>query len=138
MAKRSASTPSTGGHDPARHFTLEYIGFRNAGDRREYILRARFGTDARDYTLWIAHAAFAARQALLQDGPDICFQKLWRELAVVESRSVTCVAVTEADLASYREAHAPPARRLPTPRPASTSPNAWTSAPSPRPRDGRR
>jgi hypothetical protein len=101
------------------HVTLEYLGFRNARERREYILRVQSGEDTRDYTVWIAHSAFARRQALLQDGPDICYQKLQRALAACELPGVASVAVTESDLASYRAAHAPPARRPPPPRPVA-------------------
>ncbi len=119
------------------HLAVEYLGFRNAPDRREYLLRVRSGPDAREYTVWIAHAAFAARQALLQDGPDICYQKLRRELADAAFDGARGVAVTEADLVSYREAHAPPARRLPAPKPESPSPNVWMSASSLPSPDGR-
>lgn len=139
MAKLDAAVASSAGAPELapRHFTLEYLGFRNAADRREYVLRVRSGPDAREFTVWIAHTAFAARQALLQDGPDICFQKLRRELALVEWGGNACVAVTEADLADYREAHAPPARRSITPKPVSPPPSAWMSASSPPSPDGR-
>jgi hypothetical protein len=96
---------------PPIHLALSYVGFRNAPNRREYLLRAQWGEEAREFTVWIANTAFAMRQALLQDGPDICFQKLRRELAESEPGGVACVGVTESDLASYREAHAPPTRR---------------------------
>ncbi len=104
--------PSTRPRAPAPlHLMLEYLGFRNTPGRREYILRAQSGPEAREYTVWIAHTAFAMRKALLQDGPDICYQKLRRELAESELRGVACVGVTESDLATYRETHAPPTRR---------------------------
>jgi hypothetical protein len=105
--------------------SLEYVGFHNAPSRREYRFRARSGSEAREYTIWIAHAAFAARQALLQDGPDICFQKLQREVAEFGLGGEAHVAVTESDFASYREAHAPPARRTATPQPVAPAPSRW-------------
>lgn len=101
------------------HLMLEYLGFRNVRGRREYFLRAQAGSKARQYTVWIAHTAFAMRQALLQDGPDICYQKLRRELAGSELGGVACVGVTESDLANYREAHFSTTRRPTWPRPAS-------------------
>jgi len=104
----------------AKHISLEYVGFHNTSSRREYTFRVRLGPEAREYTIWIPHAAFAARQALLQDGPDICFQKLQRQVAELGLDGVTDAAVTDSDLASYREAHAPPARRL-APRPVVPS-----------------
>ena len=118
--------PTTSTRPPvtaSSRFSLEYLGFHNETDRREYLLRARFGEDVREYTVSIALAAFASRRALLQDGPDICFQKLWRELAVVELKGAARMAVTDDDLASYREAHAVPARRpsfTPSARPSSS------------------
>jgi len=134
----AAHTPRTGAQEPApRRFTLEYLGFRNAADRREYVLRARSGPDAREFTVWIAHTAFAARQALLQDGPDICFQKLQRELALVAWSGDACVGVTEADLASYRAAHAPPVRQPSIPKPVPPAQGVWMSASSPPSPDGR-
>ena len=119
------------------HLILEYLGFRNAPGRREYVLRAQSGSKAREYTVWIAHTAFAMRQALLQDGPDICYQKLRRELAESELSGVACVGVTESDLADYREAHAPPTRRPPSPKPVSSPRSQWMTASSPTRRDGR-
>ena len=115
QAARAAPAPTRG----KIHVTLEYLGFRNARVRREYILRVQSGEHTRDYTVWIAHSAFAERQALFQDGPDICYQKLQRALAESELPGAACMGVTESDLASYREAHAPPARRPPPPRPVA-------------------
>ncbi len=100
------------------HVLLEYLGFRNTPGRREYFLRAQSGAEVREYTVWIPHTAFALRQALLQDGPDICYQKLRRELSASESGGATCIGVTESELLDYRDAHTTPPRRS-SPRPAS-------------------
>src|SRR5262245_50334999 len=88
--------------------SLEYVGFYNAPTRREYRFRARSGSEEREYTIWIAHTAFAARHALLQDGPDICYQKLQRHMTELGLADWTDAGVTDSDLASYREAHGPP------------------------------
>ncbi len=119
------------------HLMLAYVGFRNAPGRREYTLRAQWGAEAREFTVWIAYTAFARRQALLQDGPDICYQKLRRELAESEPSGVACVGVTESDLMSYREAHSPPARRPLSPSPVSPRRTDWITSSSPTRRDGR-
>jgi hypothetical protein len=111
-----------------RHLTLEYLGFRNGRDRREYLLCARSGTEAREYTVWIANAAFTAGRALYQDGPDISYQKLLRELAHLELTGARCVEVTESELLDYRTAHAPPTRRSLSPKPSPESPSASPSA----------
>ena len=105
-----------------RHLSLEYLGFRNARERREFVLRARLGSASCNYTVWIANAAFATQKALLQDGPDICYQKLLRELADVELMDGQCVEVTESELREYRTAHQAPQRRGGfTAKPASTA-----------------
>lgn len=91
--------------------TVEYRGFRNTPDRREYFLSARTGPESRNYTIWIPHQAFAAHDALLQDGPDICFRKLQTQLAEVGGGGGDYIAVTAADLLSYKEAHTIPSRR---------------------------
>ena len=94
-----------------RELSLEYRGFRNVKDRREYLLFARLGTAACEYTVWIANAAFTAGHAFMQDGPDICYQKLRRDLADRELSDGQCVQVTERELLDYRTAHLPPQRR---------------------------
>ena len=105
-----------------RHLTLEYLGFRNARDRREYLLCARLGPESCEYTVWIANAAFTAGHALFQDGPDICYQKLRRELADTELKGTHTVEVTKSELLEYREAHTPPQRRAFSPRPKPPAP----------------
>lgn len=93
--------------------SLEYIGFRTASDRREYLLRSHSGTETREYTVGIAHAAFAAGRARFQDGPEICYLKLHRELqACADQPDEDDFTITDAELAAYRDAHAPRARRL--------------------------
>ena len=101
-----------------RQLSLEYCGFRNVRDRREYILLAKLGTASSEYTVWIANSAFAAGHALFQDGPDICYQKLRRELVNVELTDGQSLEVTASELQDYRTAHLPPQRRGFTPKPS--------------------
>jgi hypothetical protein len=89
---------------------VEYRGFQNVGRWREYRLVVGRGAEASRYTVSIELAAFAERQALLQDGPDICYQKLLRELRGPEQPVPFALAVTEAELAAYRAAHSTPGR----------------------------
>ena len=70
-----------------------------------------FQTGRYRYTLWIEQSAFSSRNALLQDGPEICYQKLLRELSDGELQGSEGMAVTESDLASYKETHARPVRK---------------------------
>jgi hypothetical protein len=110
MADPHAASAPRPAAPAARHLSLEYLGFRSARDRREFLFCARWGAESCEYTVWIANAAFAAGRALFQDGPDLCFQKLRRELADAEPTGGT-LEVTESELAEYRNAHAPPQRR---------------------------
>jgi hypothetical protein len=81
------------------------MGFKTTPDGREYTLRVDGSGDPRFFTVVIAHAVFASRQARFQDAPDLCFAKLQRELtANAELPQGSQVVVTTADLADYREA----------------------------------
>jgi hypothetical protein len=104
------SSPSRTGAALATQLQVQYIGFADTVSRREYMLLARLGEETREYTVWIELAAFTTRKALRQDGPDICYQKLKRELASTPPLAASRIGVTEGDLASYRDAHTPKAR----------------------------
>lgn len=108
-ARRPARGWQGGSHAPK--LALNYLGFHDVQDRREYALDARLGDQTRRYTVWIELAAFSTRQALLQEGPDICYQKLLHELAGSEMQRVESIGVTNDDLAAYRESHPVKARR---------------------------
>ena len=75
------------------------------------MLDAQRGDQTGRYTVWIDRSAFSSRLALLQDGPEICYQKLLRELADAEPQGSHGMAVTETDLASYKAAHTRPVRK---------------------------
>ncbi len=99
---------------------VEYLGFTTKGDAREYTLRLKPTVgEAREFVLAIASEAFVARRVRYQDGPDICFLKLQRELATSEGLPPAYLCITDAELEEYRVAHAPkaPQRR---PRPPVT------------------
>ncbi|MET0556179.1 MAG: hypothetical protein ABW221_24275 [Vicinamibacteria bacterium] len=95
---------------PPKAITIRYLGFKDVDGRRQYALQAQRGAETSQYTVSIELAAFSKKQALLQDGPDICYQKL-RELSVVELHPSGEVEVTEAELAAYRETHSRAPRR---------------------------
>jgi hypothetical protein len=101
--------------------SVHYLGFQDVEGRREYALRARRGDREGHYVLSIDLGAFAKRQALLQDGPQICYEMLLHELANSELRAAGDIVVTPGDLAAYKENHSVPARsRSPRPRPAES------------------
>lgn len=90
---------------------VEYVGFRTTSDCREYLLRSREGADRREYTVGIAHEAFASGRAKYQDGPAICYAKLERELQGPELTHASHFEVSEADLVEFQKAHASPQKR---------------------------
>ena len=95
---------------------VEYVGFTTKGAAREYTLRLKqVGGESRDFVLAIPSAAFASQRARFQEGPDICFLKLQREIAAGGAALPPAyLLVTDADLDEYRLAHAPksPPRRF--------------------------
>ncbi|HEY2943722.1 MAG TPA: hypothetical protein VGN09_14915 [Vicinamibacteria bacterium] len=91
--------------------TVEYVGFRTSAKRREYLLRSHLGPEIHDYTVGITLADFAAGRARFQDGPEICYLKLMRELEAPEAKpGVDDFTITDAELAAYVTAHTTPAR----------------------------
>ena len=101
--------------------SVEYVGFKTIGDSRQYTLRARTADTSRDYTVNIPNSLFIAGRAKFQDGPELAYQKLQREMAAqdVELEGDT-FTVTEAEFEAFREAHRPHAR--PRRQPAAVAP----------------
>jgi hypothetical protein len=98
---------------------IEYMGFSDTHDHREYRLRSRCERETHEYTVNIAHADFASGAARYQDGPQISYQKIERALdsaEVMQDRFEMSVA----ELATYRELH--PLAGLWSSRPAKQTP----------------
>ena len=106
---------------------VEYLDYQTLPDYREYRLTVRAPEGSAEFRFRIPIAAFAAKRMLLQDGPDVCYQKLLRTLASGETPSPEAVTIDDAELASYRETHTPAPRR-----------GSWTSASSPKPESAQR
>jgi len=60
--------------------SVQYIDMRTTGLGREYTLRALGAAEPRVFVLLIPGEAFASRAIRFQDGPDLCFRRLQREL----------------------------------------------------------
>ena len=88
---------------------IEYLGFTSQPKTRHYTLRVRLGAgDPHDVRLAIPNEAFLSRRLRYQDAPEICFLIVQREIVACNGGLPAAeLAVTDADLASYREAHAP-------------------------------
>jgi hypothetical protein len=135
MSQSDPAAPVPKQAGPPKPLALEYLGFRNAEGRREYRLCARQGAETREYTVWIAHTAFAAGHAQLQDGPDICYRKLWRLLLGDEPVDSGSVEVTAGELQEYRAARTPPPRGRAASKPDQPEASPWRSDARPAPRD---
>ena len=110
--------------------TVEYVGFQNTGDRREYRLRLRRGDDIREYTVGIELGAFTSGHVRYQDGPEIAFMKLNRELLVTgEAPADADFTVTEAELTEYRDAHKSKDRLAPSAASAAATAAAAAARP---------
>jgi hypothetical protein len=83
---------------------VEYLGFENVREHREFRFRVYGPDTSSELRFRIASTAFADGRIRMQDGPDVCYQKLLRVTAAGVT-SADVVTIDEADLVSYREAH---------------------------------
>jgi hypothetical protein len=114
---------------------IEYLDYLGEADYREYRLALHSQEGTVEVRVRIPVAAFAANRVLLQDGPDVCYQRLLRMLSAGEAPSRDVIVVDGAELAAYREAHTPAPRRSVTPRSSPTrAPMTRTPVPEKRPK----
>jgi hypothetical protein len=95
---------------------LRYVGFECKTAVREYAFTVR-GTDGAsvEYFVTIANDAFVAHRVRYQDAPEICSLRLQREFAAGSDHPpFTRFAVTDAELADYKDAHTPKSKRGPS------------------------
>ena len=85
-------------HVVTPRLVVEYVGFSNAGERREYRLQVREGPVMHHYTVNIPLAAFARRLARLQDGPDICYMKMQQEMLACGLEFPATLTVSDEEL----------------------------------------
>jgi len=108
MSDRSLAPPTLASPpSPAHSVRVEYLGFQNVAGHREFRLRV-YGLDgSNEFRFRIAYAAFGAARVRIQDGPDVCYQKLLRALAAGETAGPDVITLDDIELTSYREAHTP-------------------------------
>lgn len=97
---------------------LRYLGFESKGAVREYAftLRETDGASS-EYFVTIANDAFVEHRVRYQDAPDICSLRLHREFATrTDHPPATRFSVTDAELADYKDAHAPKSKPGASPR----------------------
>jgi hypothetical protein len=108
---------------PPRAVRIEYVDFHEVAEHREFRYRVHGPEGAADCSVRVAVAAFAGR-VRLQDGPDVCYQKLLRTLATADVTSLETITVDEADIARYADEHtkAPKHRSWSSTSPAAVAP----------------
>jgi hypothetical protein len=120
---------------PRLPIRIEYLDYESEADYREYRLVVHSPEGAAEARVRIAVAAFAANRVLLQDGPDVCYQRLMQMTSAGEVPGRHVIMVDDAGLAAYREAHTPAPRRSVTPRSSpKRAPLTRTPLPDKRPK----
>ena len=124
------SGDSARSHPPPQRQTVrvQYLDCRSEDDYREFRYVLFLPEGPAEVRLRIPVAAFAAHRLLLQDGPDVCYQRLVQMLSAGWVPSGSVITVEDAQLAAYREAHTPAPRRGVTPRPTPKRP--WVPRPA--------
>jgi hypothetical protein len=90
---------------------IQYVGFDVGTGCRIYKFKVlNTIIDAREFAITIGADAFASTLLRLQEGPDICFGRLQRELAaeVEGSRAERNLSIGERDIEEYLERHRSP------------------------------
>ena len=108
---------------PARSVRVEFVDFQNVGAHREYRFRICGSEEPTEVRLRVAIDGFVTGGVRMQDGPDVCYQRLLREVAAGETAVPELITLDDADLVSYRVAHTPVARHR-TYTPAASAPAA--------------
>jgi hypothetical protein len=111
---------------------IEYLDYLVEADYREYRLALHSQGDRVEVHLRIPVAAFAASRVPLQDGPDVCYQRMLRMISAGEEPSREVIVIDGTELAAYREAHTPAPRRSVPPQSPPKRP--WTPLPERRPK----
>jgi hypothetical protein len=94
----------------ARTPSVQYVGFRTTANGREYTLCASGGNEPRLFVLLIPGEAFVSNAVRFQDGPDLCFRRLQRELtADPDLLPGGGFVLTSEELLAYQAGRAQPA-----------------------------
>jgi hypothetical protein len=113
------------------------LSFRDVHEHREYRFAVNGPDGSSEPRMRIANTAFDAHRVLRQDGPDLCYQKLLREIAAGVTKHADVSTIDDVDLLKYRDDHTVVAKRRPhTPAAPTTEaaeprrqPPRWPSPP---------
>jgi hypothetical protein len=103
MSRTSSVVPAAAVSSSAPR--VEYLGFQNVAEDRYFRFCVSGPEGATEVRFRIAIAALGAGVVRLQDGPDVCCQKLLRALAAGETLGRDVITIDDEELASYRQAH---------------------------------
>jgi len=93
---------------------IRYIGFKLQPRGRDYSYEVEAPkAETREFVLTISNHAFLAGQIRFQDGAEICYRKLQRELdaETPELPLKRRLIITDQELVAYREKNRPARRR---------------------------
>jgi len=94
---------------------LSYIGMIPQPEHSEYHFRVTSeDRSARRLILAIANSVFLTKQLMIQEAPDLCYQKALAEIRGQVLCDQDVILVTDADIENYRASHphTKPARRF--------------------------
>ncbi len=95
---------------------IRYLGFELKSRGRDYnyqVIDAKAVVPTRDFTFTISNQAFVQHAVPYQDAPDICYQKLRKQMDLEASGEVIAPrsTVSDAEFEEYRAKHRPAKRR---------------------------
>ncbi len=90
---------------------IQYLGETTGPVFREFRLAVHTGDTACEFGFRIALSAFTGGLLRMQDGPDLCYQTLARDVADGGEITASVREVSAAELEAYHAAHLPPPRR---------------------------
>ena len=92
---------------------VQYMGFTTDEIARRYALRIwQPDGETHDLTMSIPNAAFVAERVRYQDGPELCYRKLERELlACGDALTASNMDVTDVELEAFRESQKPKSKQ---------------------------
>jgi hypothetical protein len=90
---------------PGRGTRVEYLDFRDVEKHREFRFRVYGADGSNEFRMRVANAAFDDHRVRMQDGPDLCYQKLLRAIAAGVTLDPGVTTIDDRDFFSYRDDH---------------------------------
>jgi hypothetical protein len=92
---------------------VEYLDFQDVHEHREYRFAVNGPYGSSELRVRIPNTAFDAHRVLRQDGPDLCYQRLLREIAAGVTKHADVSTIDDVDLVKYRDDHTVVAKHRP-------------------------